>query len=76
MNDYEKLYCDSCNKKFNCYGLLGGLAVCGPCYNKRFCCGVFNDELMVLEDMEGCCETCGKTFSITIKNKKLLEYRP
>ena len=32
MEDYTITDCDICFKKFRCYGLLGGSAVCNKCH--------------------------------------------
>ena len=34
--DYHKDTCENCKYKFNCYGLVGGQAICNRCYDLWF----------------------------------------
>ena len=44
--EYIKANCDYCFKRFNCYGLVGGDAMCNKCYKDTYICkncGKFRD---------------------------------
>ena len=41
---YSKLTCENCNYKFNCYGLVGGQAICNRCYDLWYAHKQLNEE--------------------------------
>ena len=56
--------CDYCDKRFKCYGLVGGQAVCNRCYKKRFCpgCKFFNSFKYTRPNCINCSEEIYKPY--------------
>ena len=36
MVDYHRTNCYVCNRRFNCYGVVGGYAICNRCYPRWY----------------------------------------
>ena len=85
--DYHKDTCENCNYKFNCYGFVGGQAICKRCYptwfeniklkeeNENLCekIDIYKDAIgdYPLKDLEECIRKDLSDFSYKEENEKL-----